>query len=272
MKQLNDNLYRKVYSANGIIVGVSSEPQSHVDEARKMWNIDFEMYGDPNHYLGQYLIKERVLPELVIVDSSFLESEEYSNEKMRKWFASHQFMNKYKYGVAQPAVSIIMGWDKESKEDNCHITHHQSYEVVYSMAVKPKLVNGYGAADRPDILQMWNSFEKQVLSFENVRISESNGMVNEGKTKPTDNLVKVKRRSLKDSTTSQLTAESRSLDGSRFRKVLLTDLLQIRLHIFNLIVVTVFTLTRIFGFISYKSFAMVLVSCISFMGATIKGT
>lgn len=85
-------------------------------------------------------MQEKILPELFIYhkDTPGL------NARQRRWISSHPFMSKYPHGVAQPALVVV-------REDR---------SVAYSMAVTaPSIWNGYGAAGRPDVDQVWNAYK-----------------------------------------------------------------------------------------------------------------
>jgi hypothetical protein len=126
---------------------MTSEPQRYATEAAGIWGIDFPIYGDPTHKLARHLIKKEVLPDLVIADEKWIASR---STRQRIWFTNHPFMKKYTHGCAQPAIALVRSVE-------------QKPFVSYSLSVQPTSWNGHGAADRPNIRQMWSAFKKQTV-------------------------------------------------------------------------------------------------------------
>ena len=128
----------------GTIIALSSEPQAFATEAKHNWSLEYQVYGDPDNTLARYLIKEAIIPDLVVCDEKWKASASF---RARMWANNHPFMKHYKRdGVAQPGIAIVMYENKR-------------YRSAYSMGVQPAPSNGFGAGDRPMVPQVWSAFK-----------------------------------------------------------------------------------------------------------------
>jgi hypothetical protein len=120
------------------VYAVTADPQAHVDQAVKEWNLQYEAFSDPTHTLRNYL-KEQGLIEVKIsggegsTDSSF--------------YKMHPKIKLYKHGVAQPGVLCV----------------NEKGEKLFAWAIDPAFMNLGGATDRPVPADIW-SFVKGRLS------------------------------------------------------------------------------------------------------------
>lgn len=127
---------------------MTSELQRYAAEAQSKWGLSFPVFGDPTHKLAHHLIGAGVIPDLVITNKQWVAGR---NFEQRNWFTWHPAMKKYRHGCAQPAVAVIRNVGGKPF-------------VAYSMAVKPTISNGHGAAGRPNIPQMWSAVKPQILT------------------------------------------------------------------------------------------------------------
>ena len=130
-------------------MAVTSEPPAWAARAKELWGISFPIVGDPEHQLAHYVIKENIIPNLVITHLDPAVAADASNIYSTVGpvplaiLRVHPWISKYKHGIAQPALSII----------------RNNRSVAYSMAVQPCASNGFGANDRPMGKQVWDAFK-----------------------------------------------------------------------------------------------------------------
>lgn len=123
------------------MLAFSSEPPRLVDTARKQWGLSFRVVSDPLNALALHLRAQRLIPDLFISDhrpGSCL------TPAQRRFFSNHPFMRHYARGCTQPTLAII----------------RRDRTAAFSMAVTPTVLNGMGAAGRPDVTQVWAAFEQ----------------------------------------------------------------------------------------------------------------
>jgi len=116
--------------------------------AAQAWGISFPVKGDPWHSCANLAIRENMIGDLFIEDyrqKKMSPFERDMSEAACAYFANHPLMKTYTVaGCVQPGIALV--WQDRS--------------VAYSMAVQPSILNGGGAADRPDFDQVWAAFKQ----------------------------------------------------------------------------------------------------------------
>lgn len=114
------------------------------------WGISYDVKGDPKNRLARHLIDSSMVPDLLILDrhdmATSLANQDPSNvsSETATWLSLHPYMRHYRHGIVQPAIAIV----------------RRDGSIPYRMSVnKMNRKNGYGAADRPNVGQVWAAFQ-----------------------------------------------------------------------------------------------------------------
>lgn len=119
----------EIEASGGQAVVFSSEPQKYVTGVQKRWGVQrLRMFGDPHSSLARYLSQEGILPICI------------QHPGDSEWMSGHPFMRFYSNGIAQPAVLAV---------DN-------TGRPLFQQATRPGSLNGQGAGDRADLVEVWH--------------------------------------------------------------------------------------------------------------------
>eukprot|EP01027_Heterolobosea_sp_BB2_P017846 GEZU01025240.1.p1 GENE.GEZU01025240.1~~GEZU01025240.1.p1 ORF type:complete len:196 (+),score=38.65 GEZU01025240.1:166-753(+) len=130
-----NELNQEVNSYGGRVYGVSAQSQEFVDEAKRKWDIAFDMVSDPDNELAEHLG--------VAVDYKGKPS--YTNflKAMTHFRPNVAIDSTLQKAVIQPAVIVVS----------------QDFTLLYKWILVPRAKNFFGAFDRPKPKYIWKSLK-----------------------------------------------------------------------------------------------------------------